>query len=133
MAISSGPPFDSDTQNTGGPKKYKTASFLTTEQYFSIIRLSDLKEVLIADVVEKNMHGSNWLRSANEFELNDEYAARWLGGERWPAIILNWDLAIQDGHHRLHAAIKLGHTTIMAYVKHKPEFKTTIFPPPRFK
>jgi len=44
--------------------------------------------------------------------LVEEYAARWTAGERWPAIRIAADGAIEDGTHRIRAAILLGHVDI---------------------
>jgi hypothetical protein len=46
-----------------------------------------------------------------------EYADRWLAGERWEPVTLQADMVIIDGNHRVVAAHLLAHENITAEVR----------------
>src|SRR5271157_3607824 len=90
----------------------------TTKYAMSIYPHSD---ILVADIVERNKGRIVFQRVFLwEKELCRQYAARWLAGERWPDLYLNYDLYILDVHHRLCAAIMLGLVTVRAAICPRP-------------
>lgn len=94
------------------------------------------QDVLVSDVVSRNKDTVTFMRVFNhERKLNQQYADRWLAGERWPDLYLNYDLTILDGHHRFCAAIILNLMTIRAAVRPKtvPVNTGIFFPPMKLK
>ena len=130
MAVSSGPPADSNPKNPHPTEKHKASSFLTEELYRGVVESLEQREVNIAVLVGRNSAEPAFSQASTHWEMNRSYADRWLAGERWKSILTDHDFAIKDGNHRVHAAILLGHKTIMAYIRPKPVFSTTHFPAP---
>lgn len=74
--------------------------------------------VSIKAILRRNGDHPHFVRANSkirrERKIVKSYADRWLAGEHWPDIILDHDLLVLDGNHRLCAAILLGHTVIKA-------------------
>jgi transposase-like protein len=75
------------------------------------------EEVLLGYI---DLSGKTQARMHLDRETLDEYAERLLAGDRFPPVDLYYDgqrYHIADGHHRCHAAKKVGRTTITAIVR----------------
>jgi len=62
-------------------------------------------------------------RLTRHYDICRSYADRWLAGEKWPPLYLGLDnKTLVDGHHRLGAAILLGHEFIDVLHMRPPDY-----------
>jgi len=92
-------------------------------------------EVKVQDVLDRNKESFNFARIRyHEESIWMPYAKRWVSGESWPDLYLDYDLTILDGNHRLCAAEFLKLDSIGAVVNPKiVPINTMLFPRPKYK
>src|SRR5208282_1574554 len=70
-------------------------------------QLMRLTNELVAIVAAHNATRCIWILT-NQYALVRGYVDRWQAGERWQPITANRDCFLEDGNHRLCAALLLG-------------------------